>query len=316
VTVHELQGRFPRPEPTDLDRAGRLLAELPDKSAVLIDGLALGAMPRQVARHADRLRMVALVHHPLRDETGLDAGTAGALEQSEGEALASARRVVVTSRATWRRVSDLYGLSPNRISVVEPGTDPAPLARGSGGSAVEMLSVANLIPRKGYDVLFRALLRMTGTTGRRWTLTCVGSADHDPATAEQLRAQVVASGLGDRVRLAGEMDGPCLAESYNRADLFVLATWHEGYGMAVAEALARGLPVVSTRTGAIPDLVGPRAGLLVEPGDEQALAVALGRVIGDPRLRERLAEGACEVRERLPTWEGAADKMAAVLSGT
>jgi glycosyltransferase involved in cell wall biosynthesis len=224
-------------------------------------------------------------------------------------------QVVVTSRATGRRVCDLYGLAPARLSVVEPGTDPAPLAGGSGGAGVQLLSVANLIARKGYDLLFRALARLPRTLERCWRLTCAGSLEHDRATAEQLQAQIVASGLHDRVLLAGELEGPRLAEAYHTADLFVLATRYEGYGMAVAEAIARGLPVVSTRTGAIPDLVGDSAGLLVEPGDEQALTEALDRVIRGDDLRRRLAEGARAVRSRLPTWEQAAERMAAVLNG-
>ena len=100
--------------------------------------------------------------------------------------------------------------------------------------------------------------------------------------------------------LVGELDASALEDFYDRSDLFVLATLRETYGMAVAEALAHGLPVVSTRTGAIPDLVGSDAGLLVPPGDVQALTDALSRVIGDADLRARLAAGARDVRPTLP----------------
>ncbi len=74
-------------------------------------------------------------------------------------------------------------------------------------------------------------------------------------TVARVRAQVGEAGLEDRVSLVGDLGEAALAEQYDRADLFVLATLYEGYGMAVAEALARGLPVVSTATGAIADLV-------------------------------------------------------------
>jgi glycosyltransferase involved in cell wall biosynthesis len=77
--------------------------------------------------------------------------------------------------------------------------------------------------------------------------------------------------------------------------------------------LARGLPVVSTTTGAIADLVGADAGLLVPPGNTRALAGALAQIIGDDGLRARLAEGARHARDRLPTWEQACGKMAAAL---
>jgi glycosyltransferase involved in cell wall biosynthesis len=122
----------------------------------------------------------------------------------------------------------------------------------------------------------------------------------------------------DRVILVGALDAVALAACYDRADVFVLATLHETYCMAVAEALARGLPVISTTTGAIPDLVGVgerRAGLLVPPGDGAALTAALARVLGDAPLRQRLAEGARRVREGLPTWDRAVGIMAAALEG-
>ena len=123
-----------------------------------------------------------------------------------------------------------------------------------------------------------------------------------------------ADGLEDRVSFAGELDAAALAALYDTADLFVHATLHETYGMVVAEALARGLPVVSTATGAIPDLVGADAGLLVRPGDPDALTDALSTVLGDDDPRERLAAGARRVRDRLPTWDDAAAKMAAALA--
>jgi glycosyltransferase involved in cell wall biosynthesis len=120
--------------------------------------------------------------------------------------------------------------------------------------------------------------------------------------------------LEDRVAIVGEVETVPLADYYDGADLFVLATLQETYGMAVAEALARGLPVVSTITGAIPQLVGDDAGLLVPPGNTAALAEALGRVIGDASLRARLAEGARRKRDRLPTWDHAFETMHAALA--
>jgi len=191
--------------------------------------------------------------------------------------------------------------------------DRAPLARGSGGPTVELLSVATLNAGKGHEVLFRALGMIPQ---RNWHLTCAGSLERDRSIVERLRVQLRADGLEDRVTLVGELDAVGLAASYDRADLFVLATLHETYGMAVAEALARGLPVISTTTGAIPDLVcgdEPAAGLLVSPGDPQALAGALTRVLGDTGLRQQLVSAARRKREALPTWEDASRKMAAAL---
>jgi glycosyltransferase involved in cell wall biosynthesis len=319
VSVLRLDDSFPFPSPAARAQAVDVLARVPSGSTVLVDGLALGALPAEVEREAVRLRIVALVHHPLAAETGLDPALAAALETSERRALAFARSVVVTSRATAVRLAD-YGVSADRITVVEPGTDPAPLARGSAidhepsaishqPSEVALLCVATLTPRKGYELLLTALAAIPQ---RNWRLTCAGSLDRDPATVDRVRALLRDNGLQDRVELAGDMDASELAVQYDRADLFVLPTLYEGYGMAVAEALARGLPVISTATGAIENLVRD-AGIVVPPGDLPALTDALSRVVGDANLRSRLAANARQVRERLPTWDAGAAAMAVAL---
>jgi glycosyltransferase involved in cell wall biosynthesis len=120
-------------------------------------------------------------------------------------------------------------------------------------------------------------------------------------------------GLTERVTLAGELDAHDLEAAYARADVFVLATRQETYGMAVAEALAHGLPVVSTKTGAIDRLVGDRAGLLVEPGDVDGLFDALATVIRNEPLRQRLADGTRDAAERLPSWKEASARLSAAL---
>ncbi|OFW28326.1 MAG: hypothetical protein A3H97_00090, partial [Acidobacteria bacterium RIFCSPLOWO2_02_FULL_65_29] len=272
VGVHELEGEFPHPAARALDAAGGVLSSLPDRSLVVIDGLAFGAMPEQAAVEAGRLRLVALVHHPLAEETGLDDEAAAHLATSERRALATARLVIVTSRATATKLLR-YDVPFDRIAVVEPGTDRAPLARGSGGASVQLLCVAAIVPRKGHEVLVKALAAMPE---RNWRLTCVGSIDRDPRTVARVRQLIAEHGLGDRVALAGERDAAGVADAYDRADAFVLPTLHEGYGMAVAEAVACGLPVIGTATGAIADLVASAgasrawdsaaAGILVPPG--------------------------------------------------
>jgi glycosyltransferase involved in cell wall biosynthesis len=318
-TVHvvRLDDSFPTPTAAARDGAARALAAVPDGSLVVIDGLALGALPEEIEREAPRLTIVALVHHPLAAETGIDADLAAALEISERRALAAARSVVVTSRTTAAALAD-YGVATDRITVVEPGTDSAPLARGSnsqppvsspGPQEVSLLCVATLTPRKGYEILLSALAAIPH---KNWRLTCAGSRDRDPTTVARVCAMIRGSGLEDRVSLAGDLDSEALAAEYDRADLFVLPTLYEGYGMAVAEALARGLPVVSTATGAIGHLVGD-GGIVVPPGDLPAFTSALSEVIADARLRGQLAEGARRARERLPTWGVAAAEMADAL---
>ena len=194
--------------------------------------------------------------------------------------------------------------------MIEPGTDPAPVARGSGGSHVQLLSVATLNPGKGHADLLAAL---SAVPSRSWHLTCAGSVTRDPMTAARIQAIIRELQLDDRVTLAGELDADALEEKYDRSDVFVLASLRETYCMAVAEALAHGLPVVSTSTGAIAALVGTEAGLLVSPGDVPGLTAALSRVIDDPDLRGRLATGARRVRPTLPRWDQTVTRMADAL---
>jgi glycosyltransferase involved in cell wall biosynthesis len=309
VNVHALDGSFPFPTAAALERAGAVLSGIPDDSLVMIDGLAFGAMPGLAQRQARRVRLVALVHHPLAAETGLSRESTNRLEESERAALRSARHVVVTSEATAEALLP-YDVDRARISVIVPGTDEAPLAAGSRDNNVNLLCVATLTPRKGHDLLMDALAALTSLP---WKLTCVGSLTRGSETVASLREQIHRAGLDQRVSLVGELTGDALEAAYRCADLFVLPTRHEGYGMVVAEALARGIPVISTRTGAIPDLVGPSAGLLVPTDDSAAFREALARALSDSALRTSLRDGARRAREHLPRWSRSCEKMAQVL---
>jgi glycosyltransferase involved in cell wall biosynthesis len=286
-----------------------IFATIADSATVVVDGLLFGAVPDQIERHAGRLRFVTIVHLPLSETPGLSRDRAVVLERREQRSLACAKAVVVTGPRTVEHIVQ-RGVPRERVVLIQPGTDRAPLAQGSGTGILQLLTVATVNAGKGHDVLIRALARLPSF---QWHLTCVGSLDRDPAATARMRALVVSSCLDDRVTFTGELDEAGVAEAYDRADLFVLATCHETFGMAVAEAVARGLPVVSTTTGAIPDIVGD-GGLLVPPGDLDALAVALARAVGDKSLRETLAARARAARDRLTTWNAAFDRMSAVLT--
>jgi glycosyltransferase involved in cell wall biosynthesis len=306
VVVHELSGRFPLVDGVARRSTRDALAAI--DGLTLIDGLAFQA----VAGFLDRLPrpFVALVHHPLALETGIGADEAAALAAAERMVLAAAARVIVTSPQTRVDLGD-YDVAPERVGVVLPGTEPAPLARGSGRDELALLCVASLTARKGHLVLLDALATLADLP---WHLTCVGSAERDPATARAIAEAIARHELGDRVRLIGEQPEAGLQPYYDAADLFVLASHHEGYGMVLAEALARGLPVVATTAGAIPDTVPASAGLLVRPGDPAALAAALRRMIVEPELRRDLAAGARTVRASLPSWRDAAGAFAGELA--
>jgi glycosyltransferase involved in cell wall biosynthesis len=310
VTVHQLDSSFPHPTNAALKHADEVFAGLPEQALVLVDGLALGAMPQVVRSHAARLNLLALVHHPLAAESGLEPARAQQLQQSERQALQSVRHVIVTSHATKDALAD-YGVAPESISVVQPGTDEAPLAKRNHDS-LQLLCVAAVTPRKGLDVLINALAPLASL---HWTLTCVGSTTRDPATVAQLRSLLAHLGLEKRVLLTGEVPAAALSNYFMAADLFVMPTRLEGYGMAVAEALAHGLPVIGTYTGALADLVGTEAGLLVKPDDMYALRAALTRVLNEPALLASLAKGATAGRNGLPRWPQACARMSQILEG-
>jgi len=321
VDVLELDTSFPYPTPRARAHADDALAGIASGTIVIVDSLALGALPDVIAREAERLRIVALVHQPLATAVGLDAAVATRFAEAERQALAAATLVVVTGQAA-RALLAPYAVASDRIVVVEPGTD---VPQGASGPSVDrdastigirservaLLSVGTVHAGKGHDLLLEALAEVAS---RSWHLTCAGSLTHDPATADRLRARVQRLGIEDSVSFVGDLDRRELAACYDAADVFALATRQETYGMAVAEALAHGLPVVATMTGAIPDLVGDEAGILVAVDDKPALIDALQRVLADAALRDRLAGGARRARQRLPTWEMASERMSAALN--
>lgn len=311
TAAHSLDASFPEPDAAALAAAAEVLAAIPTDHGVLVDGLALAGLTPLIERHALRPRLVALIHHPLADETGLDADQSRRLFEMERAALELVGTVVVTSAWT-RRELGRFGVGAERIVVVEPGTDPAPLRRGSGHAGLGLLCVASVTARKGHATLVEALARIRD---RPWRLCCVGSLTREPETAGRLRREIERAELGDRIELVGELAPDSLGPYYDAADLFVLASHLEGYGMAITEALARGLPVVSTTAGAIPDTLPPGAGRLVSAGDSRALAEALADLIDHPQKLAALAAGAAEARAGLPSWEAACRRFSRALAG-
>ncbi len=323
--VMRLDDSFPRPDAAALANAESAVSALPDGSTVIADGLAFGAMPDIAARHAARLRWVALVHHPLGLETGLDAAESERLIDAERRALAAARRIVVTSEATAAALARLHmvGRGAQPAVVIEPGCD-LPRARGArsagdgsrrgqpaASAAPQILCVASVTPRKGHLVLLDAL---AGLQNRPWVLHNVGSLTMDAAAARDAQAAALRHGLAARVLWHGAAEAEALDGWYRRADLFVLPSYFEGYGMVVAEALAHGLPIVASDTGHAARLLAGGAGLLVAPGDAKALRTALARLLDSAPDRAALsAAAACAAPERLPSWNEAGARWQTLL---
>ena len=307
-----LPGGYPDPSPEDLARTRELITATPAGTVLLIDGLAYGAMPVALIDGFDR-PIVALVHHPLCLEAGLAPDRVEVLRMLETAALARARRVVVTSPTTARTLVADFGVPEAKITVAVPGTDPAARVALGTGAPVRLLAVGSVVPRKGYDVLVHALEIDAAAHAADWTLTIVGAVDRSVATVEALRGQIARAGLRDRIEIAGPMTRAALDAAYGRADVFVLSSHYEGYGMVLAEALARGLPIVTTTGGAAAETVPDDAALKVPPGDAAALQRAVRRMIGDAALRARIADAAWCAGQTLPRWSDTAAAIARVI---
>jgi glycosyltransferase involved in cell wall biosynthesis len=303
-----LPGSFPYPSAVDLDRTRQSLFDTPRNAVLLIDGLAYGAMPADWAAALGR-PIVALVHHPLGFESGLSPDQRSILHASEAAALAVASRVIVTSTPTARLLASAFTVPPERIRVAEPGVESAARAQGTG-SPVQLLAVGAVSPRKGHDILVEAL---SGLKGLDWRLRIAGSLDRDPGAVHRLRRGVAAAGLVTGSRSLEPFRPAPSIGCIIPADVFVSASLFEGYGMALAEAMAHGLPLVASTGGAAAETAADGAGLKVPPNDVDALRDALRRLITQPQLRRDLSKGSWAAGRRLPCWGKTAATVARVL---
>jgi glycosyltransferase involved in cell wall biosynthesis len=311
VTV---SGQWPTPDHDAKSNLERELGELPDGSVVLLDGLVACGVPEVVVPHARRLRLAILLHLPLADEVGLPVERAAELDKLERQTVHAAAAVIATSHWAGRRAIAHHGLDPSRVHVAPPGTRPAPLATGTDG---RLLCLGSVTPRKGQDVLAEAL---AGVADLGWTCDCVGSVRRDPDYVARVEDLIARHGLANRMTLAGPLPDEDLEALFDRTDLLVLPSRGETFGMVVTEALARGIPVLTSDVDALPDTLGQDPdggvpGMLVPPGDPAALSGALRQYLTDATLRGRLRESARERRRHLEDWQPAAARLAAVLDG-
>ncbi len=313
VTKHAAPGSWPWPEPEAEDALAAQISRLADGSVVLIDDLIASTVPEILVPEADRLRLVVLVHMSLGEAPpGHQVADA---ETREGAVLSAVAAIVTTSSWTRDRLLLRYPLPPDKIHVAEPGVDPAGLASGTDRGG-ELLCVAAVTAHKGHDTLLAAL---AATADLPWRCVCVGTLDREPAFVEVLRREAEQSGIADRVCFSGLRTGDDLANTYAAADVLVLASQAETYGMVVTEALARGLPVIATAVGGLPDALGHtrdgcRPGLLGPPDDSVALAAALRYWLSDADLRQGLRAAARERRSTLSGWDVPIGRISQVLT--
>ncbi|MFH0515853.1 glycosyltransferase family 4 protein [Streptomyces sp. M41] len=314
VHKHAVDGSWPRPGAAARAELARTLRAFPDDTVVLLDGLVACGVPEIILPETERLRLAVLVHLPLGDETGLEPAVAAELDARERTVLRAVPAVVATSDWAVRRLVAHHGLAPERVHVAAPGADIAPLAAGTDGVS-RLLCVAAVTPRKGQHRLVEALAAVTDLP---WSCECVGGLSQDPEYVTGLRALIHEHGLQDRLVLAGPRTGAELDASYNAADLMVLTSYAETYGMAVTEALARGIPVLATDVGGLPEAVGRAPdggvpGILVPPENSAAIAAELRGWFGEADVRRRLKAAARARRAALDGWAATARSLAAVL---
>jgi glycosyltransferase involved in cell wall biosynthesis len=314
VQEHAVPGCWPRPDPAALAALAGVVQRIPDDAVVLLDGLVASTAPGVLVPQARRLRLVVLVHMLLGHRPADDGVDAARMR--ERAVLSIATAVVTTSAWTRRRLLELYPLPAARVHIAEPAVDAADLATGTATGGA-LLCVAAVTFDKGHDILLDAL---AATTDLSWHCVCVGSLDRDPAFVERLRRRSLDGGLGDRVSFPGPRTGADLDRSYAAADLILVTSRAETYGMVVTEALARGLPVIAAEVGGLPDALGHgadgiRPGLLVPPDDPAALSAALRAWLGEAELRGQLRQAAGERRESLPGWSTTTSVLASVLAG-
>ena len=268
----------------------RALATVPDGGVALVDGLIAGVSASAIDDGARRVRVVILAHmvvdaFPDADPAAVDG---------QWRALRAAHRVIAVSE--WAAAQFAAG-GIRDVVVATPGGARAEVAGGAEGGG-ELLCVGVLAPHKGQDVLLDALARL---------------ADVEPDFAEALRARSRAAGVAERVEFAGVQAAAGLDRIYGRSDVLVAPSRTEAYGMAITEAQGRGIPVIASRTGGIPEAVDPAAAILVPPGDVDALAEALERWMSDPALRRTLKAGAVRARSRLRGWRDTVTRISSAL---
>jgi glycosyltransferase involved in cell wall biosynthesis len=303
VELHTLDASFPMPSHLAIAAVSNILADIPAKHIVLIDGLALPGLAPILARHRNRIKTATLIHHPVALETGLSSLQSKQLGSAEYAALAEVQLVLCTSQWTADALCKL-GVEAQKLRVVVPGTEmPAHPPKAKNNTPRNLLCVATITPRKGHDVLVRALASIRDLD---WHLDCVGSFTRDADHTQAITQLIEQEDLGSRITLHGEVSNNQLAAFYSAADVFVLASQLEGFGMVLTEAQAYGLPIIATRAGAIPDTVSQASAILVARNSPDEFGKALERLMTNAPLWSKQRATAVARSKLIRTWQSAA----------
>lgn len=297
VKIHEMRGSFPLADETARQQAEHVQACVKRRETLVVDGLALPAFSKILNTNGPVA--AALIHHPLALETGLPAATRSNLHRLEMDCLQNVSLVIATSPATAKTLKTDYNLK-GKVFVVRPGTAPVTPFEPKKAACVQLLCVGAVVPRKGHEILIAALAACASVD---WRLVCVGALDRAPDHVAALQAEINRLNLGHRIEMTGAVNDSALHGYYRNADIFVLPSHYEGYGMAFVEALAYGLPIIGSGGGAVRHTVPPLASVMVPVGDVSALSAAIARVASDFEYRRVLAAGARKAAQSLPAWD-------------
>ncbi|WP_127476616.1 glycosyltransferase family 4 protein [Microbacterium sulfonylureivorans] len=292
------------------DAGGDPFERVPDGGLVLVDGLVAICAPDAIEAAACRVRVVALVHMAAAAFADVDDGTV----EGERRALPHAHRVIVASE--WLKDELVRrGLStPGRLVVARPGSDAAVSAAEGTSSGASLLCVGVVAPHKGQDTLVEALAELGSQT--EWTCTFAGSVTSEHDFAARVAAQAAEAGISERITWAGVLSAHELDAAYAGADVLIAPSRTESYGIAVGDALRRGIPVIASRVGGIPEAAHPPdAAILVPPQDRRALGDALRRWIEDPALRATMSTAARRAAPSRTRWTDTARTIHTALAG-
>lgn len=303
----ELASGFPDPTSAETAAAIETMASLPPDMPLIIDGLVFGSIDTAGLAKV-KAPIVAMIHHPLGLETGLPKDRSEQLLKREADNLALAQAVLVPSPHTARILVNAFNVPEEKITIALPGFRPAdPIKRPLSPPLI--LSVGLLAERKGHDILVAALAQIRDLP---WQAQIVGKT-HDHEVETRLRRQIEALDLMDRVKLTGLLADAEVIDLYRQATIFALATRYEGYGIVLGEALLHGLPIVTCRTGAVPDTVPEGAGILVPVDDAPKFGDALRHLLTHEDDRLRIASTAADAGRNLPSWDDTQAIASAVL---
>ncbi len=310
IKLISINGNYPFPSEAEKQDAIAQVDTFPKADIAVVDGLLGGISPGFLQKLCKIMPVVALIHHPLCLENGLDEATAQSLKQSEKQGLEFISNIITTSPTTSKTVAELFGFNTDKIHTVLPGVDRSATSTGNDDRTINLLCVGSVIKRKGHKDLLLALSKLTHLD---WRLDCIGSTNFDKILFDELQMIIKQEKLTGKIKFHGGVTEEALEKACSKTDVFVLPSLFEGYGMAYAEAIVRGIPVIGTIAGAIPETVPENCGILVKPSDVSSLANALETMISNETLRAQYKNNAIVEEPNFPTWKNSAKQFVEIL---